>query len=85
MAEISLISYNKFCAAVVELADALDSKSGEVNPRVGSTPTSGIFFVPRWWNWQTRMVQVHVGATPWRFKSSPRQTLLDTNKKKGYY
>ena len=35
------------CAAVVELADALDSKSGEVYPRVGSTPTSGILFSSR--------------------------------------
>ena len=23
-----------------------------------------------WRNWQTRMVQVHMGATPWRFESS---------------
>ena len=30
-------------AAVVELADAPDSKSGGVNPRAGSTPASGIF------------------------------------------
>ena len=28
-------------AAVVELADAPDSKSGGVNPRAGSTPASG--------------------------------------------
>ena len=30
-----------FIAGVAELADAHDSKSCEVTPRVGSTPTSG--------------------------------------------
>src|SRR3989338_11530465 len=41
-----LISYNELVhtARVVELADTHDSKSCEVTPRVGSTPTSGIFF-----------------------------------------
>ena len=28
--------------------------------------------VPKWRNWQTRMVQVHVLARVWRFKSSLR-------------
>ena len=28
--------------------------------------------LPAWRNWQTRMVQDHVGATPWRFESSRR-------------
>ena len=27
--------------------------------------------LPRWRNWQTRWLQVPVGATPWRFESSP--------------
>ena len=34
-------SFNKVNAAVVKLADALDSKSSGLIPRVGSSPTSG--------------------------------------------
>ena len=34
-------SFNKTIAAVVKLADALDSKSSGLIPRVGSSPTSG--------------------------------------------
>ena len=26
--------------------------------------------------WQTRMVQVHVGATPWKFESSLRHQII---------
>jgi hypothetical protein len=40
-----------------------------------------------WRNWQTRMVQVHVAARPWRFKSShPHQlqpSLLSTGTAEG--
>ena len=32
--------------------------------------------VPKWRNWQTRMVQVHVLARVWRFKSSLRHQIL---------
>ncbi len=28
------------------------------------------YLMPKWRNWQTRMVQVHVGAIPWKFESS---------------
>ncbi len=35
-------------AAVAELADARDSKSREVYPHVGSTPTSGNLIEPGW-------------------------------------
>ena len=31
-----------------------------------------IFTVPKWRNWQTRMVQVHVLARVWGFESPPR-------------
>ncbi len=33
-----------FCAGVVELADASDSKSEEAQPRAGSIPASGTSF-----------------------------------------
>ena len=26
--------------------------------------------MPKWRNWQTRMIQGHVVATPWKFESS---------------
>lgn len=37
-----------------------------------------MFFIshlPRWWNWQTRMVQSHMAARPCGFKSRPRHMI----------
>src|SRR5690606_1466674 len=40
---------------------------------------------PKWRNWQTRMVQVHVRATGWRFKSSLRHLFaLDATRTGGW-
>ena len=36
--------YTEFLAGVVKLADAPDSKSGGLNARVGSIPSSGTIF-----------------------------------------
>ena len=42
-----LFSYIGFCAGVVKLVDARDSKSREPQAHVGSIPTSGTIFFNR--------------------------------------
>src|SRR5689334_4861945 len=37
---------------------------------------SGAYFMPKWRNWQTRMVQVHVLARVWGFESLLRHQLI---------
>ena len=42
----SFLSYIEYCAGVVKLVDARDSKSRGPQAHVGSIPTSGTNFIP---------------------------------------